>query len=76
MANQYKNKIIYNGSTLIDISSDTVTAAVLATGYTAHDASGAPIVGTYAGGGGDYAWVEELGLSVINGTVNVTYETT
>ena len=22
----------------------------------------------------DYSWVEELGLSLINGTVNVTYE--
>ena len=72
MANQYKNKVVYNGSTLIDLSNDTVTASVLATGYTAHDASGAPIVGTYP----DYSWVEELGLSVINGIVNVTYETT
>lgn len=46
MANQYKNKIIYNGSTLIDLTSDTITAADLASGKTAHDKSGAPITGT------------------------------
>ena len=41
MANQYVNKVIYGGETLIDISSDTVTAAKILTGYTAHDKSGA-----------------------------------
>ena len=46
MANQYKNKIIYGGNVLIDISADTVTADKLASGYTAHDKSGAPITGT------------------------------
>lgn len=46
MANQYKNKIIYNGSTLIDLTSDTITAADLASGKTAHDKSGATITGT------------------------------
>lgn len=46
MANQYKNKVIYNGNTLIDISADTLTAADLAYGKTAHDKSGAPITGT------------------------------
>lgn len=45
MANQYVNKVIYGGETLIDISSDTVTAAKILTGYTAHDKSGAPITG-------------------------------
>ena len=46
MANQYKNKVIFNGTTLIDISADTVTADKLANGITAHDKSGAPITGT------------------------------
>lgn len=46
MANQYVNKVIYGGDTLIDISSDTVVADKLAYGYTAHDKSGAPIEGT------------------------------
>ncbi len=45
MANQYKNKIIYGGTVLIDLTGDTVDAAHLLTGYTAHDMSGAPITG-------------------------------
>lgn len=46
MANQYANKIIYGGNTLIDLTGDTVDAAHLLSGYTAHDKSGAPITGT------------------------------
>ena len=46
MANQYKNKIIYNGQTLIDLTADTVVANKLLSGYTAHDKSGAPITGS------------------------------
>lgn len=51
--NQYVNKVSYveNGTprVLIDISSDTVTPSTLLQGYTAHDASGASIVGTATG---------------------------
>lgn len=46
MANQYKSKIIYDGTVLIDLTADTITAADLASGKTAHDKSGAPITGT------------------------------
>lgn len=50
MPNTYVNKvqIVRNGSpeTLIDLTSDTVTASTLISGYTAHDASGALINGT------------------------------
>ena len=46
MANQYKSKIIYDGNVLIDLTADTITAADLASGKTAHDKSGAPITGT------------------------------
>lgn len=46
MANQYKNKIIFGGNVLMDISADTVTPDKLAAGITAHDKSGAPITGT------------------------------
>lgn len=46
------NKVIYNNNTLIDLTSDTVTADKLMEGYTAHDASGAVITGTATGGGG------------------------
>lgn len=46
MPNQYKNKIIYGGQVLIDLTADTVTPSVLRQGYTAHDKSGATITGT------------------------------
>lgn len=46
MANQYNNKIIYGGETLIDLTGDTVTAADILSGKKAHDKSGAPITGT------------------------------
>lgn len=45
---QYINKVIVNGETKIDLTSDTVDAAHLLTGYTAHDKSGAPITGSCA----------------------------
>ena len=41
-----KNKVIYNGNVLIDLTSDTIEAADLAYGVTAHDKSGAVITGT------------------------------
>ena len=40
------NKVIYGGNTLIDLTSDTVTASDILTGVTAHDKSGAIITGT------------------------------
>lgn len=46
MANQYKNKVIFNGDVLIDLTADTITASDLAKGKTAHDKSGALITGT------------------------------
>lgn len=46
MAGQYINKVIVNGQTKMDLTSDTVDAAHLLDGYTAHDKSGAPIEGT------------------------------
>ena len=46
MANTYKNKVIYNGQTLIDLTADTVAANKLLYGYTAHDKSGATITGS------------------------------
>ena len=46
MSNTYVNKVIYGGTTLIDLTGDTVAAADLAYGKTAHDKSGAQITGT------------------------------
>ena len=40
------SKVEINGATLIDISNDTVTANILAEGYTAHDKTGNTITGT------------------------------
>ncbi len=41
-----RNKVIFYGETLIDLTADTVTADKLAEGVTAHDKSGAVITGT------------------------------
>ncbi len=46
MANQFKNKVIYNGTVLIDLTADTVTADKILTKYTAHDKTGNIITGT------------------------------
>ena len=46
MANEYVNKVIYGGNTLIDLTGDTVTADKILSGYTAHGASGAPLTGS------------------------------
>lgn len=40
------NKIVFGAEVLLDLTGDTVTPDRLADGYTAHDRSGEPIVGT------------------------------
>ena len=45
------NKIIYNGSTLIDLTGDTVTEGDLLSGKTAHGADGEAISGSMANRG-------------------------
>lgn len=52
------NKIVVNDEIKLDLTADTVTPETLAEGVTAHDKSGAPIVGTMqSGGGGGMSWV-------------------
>lgn len=47
MANQYNSKVVLsNGTVLIDLTADTVDAAHLLEGYTAHSKSGAPVTGS------------------------------
>lgn len=46
MANSYVNKVVYGGQTLIDLTSDTVSADKILSGYTAHDKTGAIITGS------------------------------
>lgn len=48
--NPYVNKVQFGNQTLIDLTSDTVTAEQLMQGYTAHDRTGALITGTATGG--------------------------
>lgn len=42
----YNSKVIFNGEVLMDLTGDTVTAASLLSGFTAHGKDGAPITGT------------------------------
>lgn len=46
MAETYKNKVIYGGDTLIDLTADTVEQAKVLVGYTFHHKSGAIQTGT------------------------------
>ena len=46
MPNQYVNKVIYGGNTLLDLTSDTATADKVLSPYTFHDATGASKTGT------------------------------
>ncbi len=46
MANTYNSKVVLaDGTVLMDLTTDTVDAAHLLSGYTAHGANGAPITG-------------------------------
>lgn len=52
MANQYNNKVIYNGNTLIDLSNDTVTSSNhIVNGYIGHLANGTRVTGTASSNG-------------------------
>lgn len=41
------NKVVYDGHTLLDLTGDTITPETVVAGYTGHDRSGNPFVGTY-----------------------------
>ncbi len=49
------NKVEFGGNTLIDLTSDTVTADKLLSGYTAHRADGEQITGTYTPSAVEYS---------------------
>lgn len=73
--NTYVNKVQYGSSTLIDLTGDTVTAASLAQGYTAHDASGAPITGTMSGGTEDgHVYQDAQGYVVLDDETGKSYQ--
>lgn len=76
------NKVqLADGTVLIDLTADTVTADKLMQGYTAHDASGAQITGTASGGGAVVindttdvhgGTIREITAVVISGTKAIT----
>ncbi len=71
------SKIILNGVTQMDLTSDTVAANNLISPNTAHDAAGLPVVGT-ASGGIDapvftITWDEDNDYQVLSVSCNKTY---
>lgn len=75
--NPYVNKVQFGNQTLIDLTSDTVTADKLMQGYTAHDRTGALITGTATGGGsGGNVWQDAQGYVHLDdeGTTPITVE--
>jgi hypothetical protein len=69
--NPYVNKVISNNQTLIDLTADTVDAAHLLAGITAHDCSGAPIVGTASGGSKTISYIRPATVQVSTGNTVV-----
>lgn len=67
------NKVIYAGNTLIDLSYDTITPEDLKKGITAHDKSGAQIVGTSAGSFPNGTEWTKSNLVTVVGSTNVKY---
>lgn len=64
-SNQYANKITAFGQVKLDLSNDTISPDKLLSGETAHDASGAPIIGTYIPeGGSSYTLIGEQNVTV------------
>ena len=73
MPNTYKNKVVVDGVTLIDLTSDTAVAADVAQGKYFHLASGQRVAGTGAIGidgdniayGGAYVGTAIVGSAVL-----------
>ena len=63
------SKVLLNGTTLIDLTSDTVAANKILLDYTAHDASGEAIAGTMTGI--PVLTVDENGYLVLNDEVDI-----
>ena len=46
MANQYINKVIYNGNTIIDLTDSTIEEQYILDGYKGYNKSGKQVTGT------------------------------
>lgn len=59
------SKVILNGTTLMDVTEDTVTADTLAESYTATKNDGTKLTGTLSpgGGGGKLLWYTDSGFT-------------
>lgn len=66
------NKVVYGNKTLIDLTSDTVTPETLIEGSTAHDKSGAQIVGTAQAGSSANIQTSKSVTITSNGSTTVT----
>ena len=72
------NKVVYGGSTLIDLTSDTVSPETLASGVKAHNAKGEQILGEMLAGGmpDGVAYGEVQITNTSTSTMNVNIVTT
>ena len=70
------NKVIVNNQTIIDLTADTVTAATLKKGVTAHDASGAQITGTMEEASTSETWVLKAELAIPDDHVSYPVDAT
>lgn len=59
------SKVVYGTTVLVDLTGDTVTAATLAKGVTAHGKDGEAIVGTMEQGSGED--IEPRLLAILGG---------
>ena len=65
------NKVVYGENTLLDLTADTIVASALLSGHTAHDKSGAAIMGTHQCSGASVA-TGTLELSSASQTMSIT----
>lgn len=59
------SKVVYDGNTLIDLTSDSVNASNLSKGTTAHNAAGEQIVGTFEQAQSDWNQNDETAVDYI-----------